>query len=920
MDLTGSSPASSELLLTSVPIDSTGWSILSGEVYTTADTITIRASSGGAVGLSHPIQFTPGPAVKVTIAPIVSSMYENTSQDFVAAAEDAYGNANFTAPLSWTVDSVLGTLNVSSGAHVRLSVGAPGVSGELTATASGITESMSISVIQVKYPPVISPIPRQVRDEDSGFWTLSLMPYVTDPDDPLTSLGWHVTNESIITVQEGPGMFEVTFGTLLNLNGIEYLDLVVTDPAGTSASATIIVEIKPVNDAPSIDQIDPLVVHFGVPYTYALTYYVHDVDNSLGQLSLSVGPASIPYVLISGLSITFLYPQSLNGTTQLVKVFVTDGELTGTATIQVTVSDDQVPLIMNPLPDQTLDQGASIIGAFDLDDYFTDPDRDVVIYTYGSFHVKVIIQINHTVDFKAPTDWYGVEHVTFRAADPRGARAEYTITVTVRAVNQPPVLANVPDLVVKFDELYSFDLKPYVKDPDGDAEIRTIITDDTHIAVDGTVLKMLYPQSMNGMKLLVTITVLDSGLSDWWAINVTVSDNKPPILWHMMPDHSFVEDWPLDYPIGGYLEEFFTDPDSGLLSFYAFTSSTNVTVSAEQVTGGWVLHFTTDPNYNGQSHMTIRAVDGEGAIAENTVKLTVTPVPDAPVLRIPSMIIVTEGVNSTLDMSRMATDPDSALSDFDFVVGGPHSTTGEITVQNAILIFAFSKDFLAVGEKEAVFTVNVTVYDETGLYDNETMQIKVIRPAIVSISKPLSPWLVMGLIASAAVAMVGFGVALSRRKKPFVVHDMMLIHNDGFLISRYANQLAGEIDQDVLSGMLTAVLNFVEDSMSSSQGQLKTFGFKEYQVLVTRGQKTFAAVVYDGDAPEGVDNSLKEFLTKIERVYKKKLVDWSGDIEGDFPGVEVLLGAWVKEHGKHSGKKQISLWSIRQKPGESVAK
>ena len=879
-DSTGNSAASTELLLTTVPIGSTGVAILNGEQYFTAETISIMASSGGVVGLSSPIQFTPGPAATVTISPSISSMYENTSADFTASATDAYGNPNASTVFSWTVDGVLGALNTSSGPSVKLSVGAPHVTGDLTVIVPGAEQSMTIAVVSLSYPPVISPIPRQVRDEDSGYWTLSLVPYISDPDDPLASLRWHVTNESITTVQEGPGMLEVTFGTLLDLNGVEYLHLVVTDPAGMNANATIVVEIRPVNDAPSIDQIEPLVVHYGVPYTYVLTYYVHDVDSSISQLSLSVGPTSIPYVMISGLTITFLYPQSMNGTTQLVKVFVTDGELKDSTTIQVTVSDDQVPLVMNPLPDQTLDQGSSIIKAFDLDDYFTDPDRDVVIYTYGSFHVKVIIQINHTVDFLAPSDWYGVEHVTFRAADPRGARAEYTITVTVRAVNQPPVLANVPDLVVKFDEPYNFDIKPYVKDPDGDTEVRTITTDDMHIVVDGTVLQMLYPQAMNGMKLQVKITVLDFGLSDWWIINVTVSDDNPPILWRMMPDHSFVEDWPLDYPIGGYLEEFFTDPDSSFLTFYAFTTISNVTTSAEQVSGGWILSFATDSNYNGQSHVTIRAVDSEGAIAENTVKLTVTPVPDPPVLELPSMIIVTEGVNGTLDMSRMVTDPDSTLSDFDFVVGGPHSTTGEITIQNAILIFAFSKDFLSPGEKETVFTVNVTVYDETGLYDNTTMQIKVIRPAIVSISKPVSPWLVFGLIASSAVAMVGFGVALSRRKKPFVVHDMMLIHNDGFLISRYANQLAGEIDQDVLSGMLTAVLNFVEDSMSSSQGQLKTFGFKEYQVLVTRGQKTFAAVVYDGDAPEGVDNSLKEFLNKIERVYKKKLVDWSGERRG----------------------------------------
>ena len=133
-------------------------------------------------------------------------MYENTSADFTASATDAYGNPNASTVFSWTVDGVLGALNTSSGPSVKLSVGAPHVTGDLTVIVPGAEQSMTIAVVSLSYPPVISPIPRQVRDEDSGYWTLSLVPYISDPDDPLTSLRWHVTNESITTVQEGPGM------------------------------------------------------------------------------------------------------------------------------------------------------------------------------------------------------------------------------------------------------------------------------------------------------------------------------------------------------------------------------------------------------------------------------------------------------------------------------------------------------------------------------------------------------------------------------------------------------------------------------------------------------------------------------------------------------------------------------------------
>jgi len=916
MDSTGTSDASSELDITTISISATGSSVLPDERYFTAETIRIMASFGTSTGLGNPIQITPGPVASVSISPSISSMDENTSRDFTATAYDAYGNVNSTAPFSWSVDGVLGTINASSGRYVRLSVGAPSAGGNLTVSSSSITDSLRITVALQKFPPTILPIPRQARDEDTGFWKLDLAPFISDPDDASSQLRYQVSNETIITVQGGPDALMLTLGTLPNLNGIDHLNLVVTDPSGLSARATIVVEIRPVNDAPTIDSIDPLVVHYGVPYTYAMRHYVHDVDTPIDQLVLSVDLANAPYVLVDGLTLTFLYPEGFNGKTQLVGVTVSDGLLSSSTTIQVTISSDQVPIMTNPLPDVTLDQGSSLINAFDLDQHFRDPDLDVLYYAFGNTRVRIDIQLNHTVDFHAPNDWFGVEYVTFRATDSKGARVEYTITVTVLPVNQPPVISGVPDLVVHYDAQYDFDLRPYIVDLDGDREVRTISTNDGHITVNGTVISLLYPLIMNGLKVQVTIIVHDSGLSDSCMINVTVSNDFPPVLSHMMPDHSFREDVDIDYPIGSDLASFFTDPDGGVLRFEAFVSTPNVTVEAVTESGKWVLKFEPDLDYNGQSDLTIRAIDvAGGGIAENTVRLTVTPWPDSPRIRLPAVFNVTEGVQTILDMSKMASDPDSELSEFIFIVTGPYTDEREIRVQNAILVLIFPEGFVAPGTDSREFTINVTVYDQTGLSGNATMLVHVERAPINSVSRPISPWLLAGMIALAAAATGGFGIALYRRKKPFVIRDMMLIHNDGFLISRYASPHLGEIDEDVLSGMLTAVLNFVEDSMSSSQDQLKTFGFKEYQVLVSRGSKTFVAIVYAGDAPSDIDKPLNEFISKIEKIYKKKIAAWTGDIETDFAGTSVLLESFVKEHDKGNRKKPLAgLWTHKQRP------
>ncbi|MBU1914848.1 MAG: hypothetical protein KJ563_06600, partial [Candidatus Thermoplasmatota archaeon] len=65
---------------------------------------------------------------------------------------------------------------------------------------------------------------------------------------------------------------------------------------------------------------------------------------------------------------------------------------------------------------------------------------------------------------------------------------------------------------------------------------------------------------------------------------------------------------------------------------------------------------------------------------------------------------------------------------------------------------------------------------------------------------------------------------------------------------------------------------------------------------------------YEGDVPDSIEKPLTEFIETVERVYKKKLVNWSGDIETDFAGVEVLIQAFVKEHSKKGKAKTSGIW------------
>ena len=90
----------------------------------------------------------------------------------------------------------------------------------------------------------------------------------------------------------------------------------------------------------------------------------------------------------------------------------------------------------NPIPAQTWNQGTSRNNAFDLDNYFSDVDGDVLTYTASTAdnpNITVVIGSGNVVSFNQPASFHGVEHVVFTANDGRGGSAQsnsVTLTVT----------------------------------------------------------------------------------------------------------------------------------------------------------------------------------------------------------------------------------------------------------------------------------------------------------------------------------------------------------------------------------------------------------------------------------------------------------------------------------------------------------
>ena len=923
LDAAGSSSSSSEVHRTMATLTA-GEGTFSDQQYDTAEIIRISVNAGGAWGLSDPITVQPGSVASIIMEPGDNTMLEHTSLAFTAAAFDSVGNVIPAAQFAWTAQESLGVLNSATGSTVLLTVGEYDTGGYLSISSAGVTASRMIQVLPSRLAPAFdAALPDQLRPEDYGEWTLDITNYVSDAEDLDSMLRWYATNESVIDVrgENRTGSLIITFSTLEDVFGINILNLFVVDSDGMRTSAPLRVEIESVNDAPTIGHIEPIVVHYDIAYTFDFTYYIRDHDDIPEDLDLSVDDASSPYTTVSGFLARFNFPQSMMGTNHTVIVIVTDpGLLSATAQVLIRITDDFVPSQLDVLPALVLNQGETLANCVFLSDYFNDPEGDVLYYASGYAHVSIEIKPDHYVNVSAPNDWYGIEYVIIQATDPDGARAEGILQVTVLPVDLPPTIANVPDLMVLHDDRYEFDIYPYVYDPDDPVEELILSANDPHCTFMGSVMVVLYPMAFINTVNIVVITVTEENVSVSCQINITVSDNSPPQVrsGYPLPDHSFQEDLPMQYPITQGLDYYFSDQeDTQMAEFEAFTLSPDVIASAVKTESNvWKVGFTTSPNYFGTCDLVLRAIDSEGAIVEEMVTLEIVPIADAPSIDLPDSFIVIEGQQMIFNIEQFVTDPDSFFESGDFTfefrmvsaLANMQDYTVCMNLLPGALVLQYPTGFTNGHVSEIVIEVSVT--DQSAKVARDELRIVIDEAPNIGHENPWL-WLAVAVaIAGGASGMIG--VAWVRRKEPFVVQDLMLIHNDGFLISRYAHHHEGEIDENILSGMLTAVLGFVEDSMSSQHDDLKTFGFRDYRVAVERGEKCFAAVVYEGDAPENLGDSLGEFLDTVERIYKKKLLLWSGDIDTDFAGMEVLMGSWVKEHSKKGRNGAAAVWKTSE--------
>jgi len=331
-------------------------------------------------------------------------------------------------------------------------------------------------------PPAIAAIPDlQVRV--GAPYVLNLTFYVSDPDTPLAALAVSVSDSANVTAN--PGAYP-SLSILYAAVGTYPVTLWVSD--GTDTAWRIVRILASANRPPSL--------------VAALPSVAFDEDSTAWD---ALGaPATAFFSDLDGDPLAFVV---LDGTNVLSRVNANDTvDLWGTAnwsgaqSLRIRATDPTGAFAeaaflatVRPLNDGPILVAAFAGPAFDedtilLDAFFgaaslrfldVDGDPLTIIATTGG-NVSARVNPGNTIDLWSAANWSGTEAIRIRATDPSGAFAETTVLVTVRPVNDAPVVV-LPFASVSFDEdtvladAVGGSLTPHFLDVDGDVLTFTIL-------------------------------------------------------------------------------------------------------------------------------------------------------------------------------------------------------------------------------------------------------------------------------------------------------------------------------------------------------------------------------------------------------------------------------------------------------------
>ncbi len=679
-------------------------------------TVTANDNNGGSVKQTISVRVSNRAPIKVgTISPVTltaagSSTNVDVSGKFLDPDSDTL---SYTAVSS---DTTKATVSVSSSTVTITPVAAGSATVTVTASDGSLTatQTISVTVEQSNRAPTavgtISPVTLTTAGSSAN---VNVSSKFSDPNGDTLNYTAVSSDTTKATVSVSSAVVTITPKAV----GTSTVTVTASDGSLT-ATQTIAITVRQSNRAPTaVGTISPVTLTAGgISTNRNVSSKFSDPDNdTLGYTAVSSNTTKAT-VSVSGAVVT-ITPKTAG--TATVTVTASDGSLTATQTISVTVNPppNGAPTTVGTILPITLTAGGSATNV-GVSTYFSDPDGDTLTYTaVSSDTTKATVSVSSSTVTITPKAVGGATvTVTARDSDKQTATQTIGVTVSTAPNSAPERVGTISPITLTAGGIAgTVNVSSKFSDPDNDTLTYTAISSNTAkatVSVSSAVVTIT-PKAEGATT--VTVTARDNnGLTatQTIAVLVTAAPNRAPIAVGTIP--------PVTLTAGTSaanvdVSSKFRDPNGDTLSYTA-VSSDNSKATANVL--GTIVAIT--PVAAGSATVTVTARDNNGLTATQTIVVLVSSAPNrAPVAvgAIPPVTLTTGASAINVDLSSNFSDPDS--DPLTYTAVSSDTTKATVDVSGNIVVIS------PVGEGTA--TVTATARDNNGLTAQQTIAVLVAQ-------------------------------------------------------------------------------------------------------------------------------------------------------------------------------------------------
>jgi len=513
-------------------------------------------------------------------------------------------------------------------------------------------------------------------DEDTTV-LIDILANDTDIDGDTLSITGFTQGSNGSVSQEG---YSLRYTPSPDFNGMDSFTYELSDGFGGISTATVIITINPINDAPVAND-DIAVVNEDA--TLLIDVLINDDDIEGDTIIITGFTQSLNgFVVQEGDSLRYTPYANFNGSDGFTYT-IGDG-LGGTETgiVIITINPiNDVPVAIND--SVTIDEDTTVL--IDVLANDTDIDGDTLSitgFTQGSN--GSVSQEGYSLRYTPSPNFHGMDSFTYELSDGFGGISTATVIITINPINDAPV-ANDDIVVVNEDSTLLIDVLINDNDVEGDTIIITGFTQSLNGSVvqEGDSLRYTPYANFNGSDSF-TYTIGDGhGGSETGIVIITINPiNDIPVA----INDSVTIDEDTTVLIDVLANDI--DIDGDTLTISVITQSSNGFVT--QV--GDRFSYSPAANFNGMNSFTYKISDGFGGISTATVTITINPINDAPVAN-DDFAVVDEDGSVLINVFANDTDVDGDSFGYsDYTYG----TNGSVTLVYGGLRYTPNENFNGV--------------------------------------------------------------------------------------------------------------------------------------------------------------------------------------------------------------------------------